>query len=171
MKRVIDVNPWRKKEEDPPEKSQYPRLNLGKTLGALIQTGNWLGWLALIFGFVLLWQILVSWSIFPSSTFPAVDGNKWQAVFLTNGQVYFGHLSEVNKEYAKLENIYYLRAAEQLQPSSDQPQANINLVKLGNEVHGPEDKIFIPKEQIVFWENMKSDSSVVQVINQLEDTN
>src|SRR3989344_8570116 len=86
----------------------------------------------------------------------------WQAVFLTNNQVYFGHLSKKGDDMYKLTDIFYLRINQTLQPSNDQP--NVNLVKLGSELHGPEDEMFIPKSQVSFWENMKEDSQVVGAI-------
>ncbi len=127
------------------------------------------GWLALVIALVALWGLGVSFGMLPSTTFPAVDRDATQAVFLTNGQVYFGHLSEANRKYLKLENIYYLRVSQQLQPPAQEPQTQINLVKLGNELHAPEDMMYIPKDQVSFWENLRPDSPVVQVIQQLEE--
>lgn len=97
---------------------------------------------------------------------PSAD--KWQAVFLTNGQVYFGHMSALNPEYFNLNNIYYLQVQQvvQPQPEDQTPQPNISLVKLGGELHGPEDTMFIPRDRILFWEDMKADSRVVQAIEQ-----
>ena len=94
----------------------------------------------------------------PSQSFPAVPENTWQAVFLENDQVYFGRLSDSGAGYVTLSNVYYLKEASDLQ------QSNLNLVKLGGELHGPEDVIYIRKESITFWENMKSNSRVVQSI-------
>jgi hypothetical protein len=54
--------------------------------------------------------------------------------------------------------VYYLKSASELE------QSNLNLVKLGGELHGPEDTIYIRKESISFWENMKDSSRVVQSI-------
>ncbi|OGY64400.1 MAG: hypothetical protein A3B92_02625 [Candidatus Harrisonbacteria bacterium RIFCSPHIGHO2_02_FULL_42_16] len=122
---------------------------------------NLAGWLALLIILALVWKLLVFFNVLPSSTFPKVDREKWQAVFLNNGQSYFGHLQEVNREYAILKDIYYLRVPDQ---QSAEPQSNINLVKLGSELHGPEDIMYIPKNQISFWENMRADSAVVKVI-------
>ena len=81
---------------------------------------------------------------------------------MSNNQVYFGRLSNYNKGYAVLKKVFYLRAAEPPQP---QTGATLNLVKLGEELHGPEDEMFIPKNKIMFWENMKNDSQVSQTIN------
>lgn len=98
----------------------------------------------------------------------AVDPNKYQAVFMTNGQVYFGHLSSLEGEYVELTNIYYLQVQQDVQPSADkQTEANskVSLTKLGSELHGPTDKMNISKDQILFWEDLKDDSSVVKAIN------
>src|SRR6476469_9136386 len=37
-----------------------------------------------------------------------VDDSKYQAVFLTNGQVYFGNVTDINNNFVRLSNIYYL---------------------------------------------------------------
>jgi hypothetical protein len=39
-------------------------------------------------------------------------------------------------------------------------------VKLGNEMHGPQDQMFIRNEHVLFVENLKDDSKVVQAIQQ-----
>src|SRR5882724_7022745 len=40
-----------------------------------------------------------------------VDKTKEQAVFLTNGQVYFGHVTEITDKYVSLVGIYYLNSS------------------------------------------------------------
>lgn len=97
-----------------------------------------------------------------------IKDDKYQAVFLnsTDGQVYFGKLKDLNKDYYELTDIYYVRV-EQVQPNpNEQPQQNISLAKLGNEIHGPEDVMFIRKEHVMFWENLKDDGQVVTAINE-----
>lgn len=96
-----------------------------------------------------------------------VNDNQYQAVFLSNGQVYFGQLSGLNDKYVVLENIYYLQQDQnqQVQSGDNQnQQTNVSLVKLGNELHGPEDQMFIARDQILFWENLKADGKVSQAI-------
>ena len=117
-----------------------------------------------VIGLVALW---LGFSVFGfgshSGAFPSVASAKWQAVFLTSNQVYFGKLKEDDANYLTLSDVYYLRTATDL----DQNQASassLNLIKLGGEVHGPEDTIYIPKSSILFWENMKDTSRVVQTI-------
>ena len=92
--------------------------------------------------------------------------DKYQAVFLTNGQVYFGKLSGANNHYLVLRQVYYLQTNDQqVQPNQEPAQDNnVSLVKLGNELHGPEDEMFIEKDKVIFWENLKDDGKVVQAI-------
>lgn len=92
----------------------------------------------------------------------------WQAVFLDNGQVYFGHLSGQTGQFATMTNIYYLQVDQQtdLQKGKDTSATppKLSLIKLGNELHGPQDKMTINRDHILFIENMKSDSKVVSAI-------
>lgn len=102
------------------------------------------------------------------------DFSKYQAVFLTNGQVYFGKVTDANLQTLVLENIYYLRSAGDLQTSDAKDSAtapatdNFSLVKLGNELHGPEDKMSINLSQVLFVEDLKIDSKVVEAIRAYE---
>lgn len=101
----------------------------------------------------------------------------YQAVFLTNGQVYFGKLSQ-SRGWLKLTDIYYLQATQQLQPTGTEQDSqtgqnsssNIQLIKLGSELHGPEDVMYLEHDKILFWENMKEDSKVMQAIGQYQQT-
>lgn len=101
----------------------------------------------------------------------AVKGKQFQAVFLTNGQVYFGKVSQVDSSYVKLTNIYYLQVttaatgSQTVQPkASDTANQQVSLAKLGGELHGPEDTMFISRQQILFWENLKGDGKVAKAI-------
>lgn len=94
----------------------------------------------------------------------------YQAVFLTNGQVYFGKISNPDSDYVTLKDIYYLQVNQQLQSAgssstqqSDQ-QPQLSLVKLGNELHGPVDSMQINRSQVLFFEDLKSDGKVAQAI-------
>jgi hypothetical protein len=40
---------------------------------------------------------------------------------------------------------------------------------LGSELHGPEDKMSVSSEQVLFWENLKNDSKVVQAIHKYQN--
>ena len=125
-----------------------------RLLGALV--------LVIVIGGLL--KLGAGYGILPSADFPASSQAKWQAVFLTNNQVYFGHLKNYNRGYAELRDVYYLQITQALQPQAPGQPPQLNLVKLGGELHGPEDRMFIPKDQVLFFEDMKADSQVVQAI-------
>lgn len=103
-----------------------------------------------------------------------IDSSKYQAVFFTNGQVYFGKLTSANGDYLKLTDVFYLQTQTAATDENDSknPQessndsADVQLIKLGNEVHGPEDTMIISRDQVLFYENLKSDGKVAQTISQ-----
>lgn len=120
--------------------------------------------LALIGGAAYFWRAKVN-----------LTNVKYQAVFLTNGQVYFGKLSHRNGSYVQLTNIYYLQLRDPLQSQQNgdqaQPatttqnkQSDLTLVKLGKELHGPADIMQINRDQILFIEELTNDSKVVAAI-------
>lgn len=102
-----------------------------------------------------------------------VKSDQYQAVFLTNDQVYFGDITKADNGRMVLENVYYLQVNQQIQPEqgsaqNNQQQPEVSLAKLGNELHAPEDRMFISSDKVVFWENLKSDGQVARAIRQNE---
>ncbi|CAN5464143.1 hypothetical protein BH10PAT3_BH10PAT3_6770 [soil metagenome] len=96
-----------------------------------------------------------------------VDKTKFQAVFLNGGQVYFGRIHSLNDKFITVDNIYYLRVNQQVQPNQSTTSAanqDVSLAKLGCELHGPTDVMVINREQVLFWENLKSDGQVTKAI-------
>ncbi|MFA6423667.1 MAG: hypothetical protein WCW17_04465 [Patescibacteria group bacterium] len=88
-----------------------------------------------------------------------------QAVFLTNGQVYFGYIQSKNENYLVLKNIYYLQSQDViLNSDANTSQKKISIVKLGSELHGPEDVMYINKENILFYEDMRNNSKINDAI-------
>lgn len=96
--------------------------------------------------------------------------SKYQAVFLSNGQVYFGQVSNEAADPVVLKDIYYLRVQQQLQPPKEgtNAQPQIQLIKLGNELHGPQDEMRINRRHILFIEDLKDDGKVVAAIKEFQ---
>ena len=94
----------------------------------------------------------------------AYSKDAYYAVFLSNGQVYFGQIVSEDSAKTDLEDIYYLQVQENIQPGSVEQQQQLSLVKLGNELHGPKDHMMINKDHILFVEELKIDSRVVEAI-------
>ncbi len=98
-------------------------------------------------------------------------GSSYSAVFLTNGQVYFGHLKDKDSVYPKLTDIYYLRLNQSLHQQKEEEKtvlanSELALIKLGTELHGPIDEMLINREQILFIEILRGDSKVVKAIEE-----
>ena len=102
-----------------------------------------------------------------------VQSSKYQAVFLTNGQVYFGNVKTVNKDFIRLNNIYYLTqnttTGTNGQTTTD---GNYTLVKLGcQQIHDPTDEMLISQTQVSFWENLEDKGKVVTSIKEFQKQN
>jgi hypothetical protein len=106
--------------------------------------------------------------IFKTTIAPKIFGSakkQYAAVFLTNGQVYFGQMRSTSKSEIILENVYYLQANQNGTAASNQTLGSaFQLVKLGNELHGPTDELYINRNQVVFYEFLRDDSKVVESI-------
>lgn len=104
-----------------------------------------------------------------------IDSSKYQAVFFTNGQVYFGKLQTLSGNYFKLTDIFYLQTKEvdstNPQQTSTDTSPDVQLIKLGDEIHGPNDEMIINNDQVLFFENLKSDGKVSQSIASFNSKN
>lgn len=134
---------------------------------------------AIIIVILAAWYLIPNYTAFkslPPLVYPW-PSNQWQAVFLTNGQVYFGKINKVTWSTVVLKDIYYLQVVtrplqrtiegQETPAAANQEQTTqeLTLVKLGNELHGPTDEIRINSEQILFTEFLKNDGRVVDAIN------
>lgn len=95
-----------------------------------------------------------------------IKANQFQAVFLNDqsGQVYFGRLSLVNSKFYRLTDVYYVKVEQAQASDNTEDSQKISLAKRGSELHGPEDEMFISKDKVLFWENLKNDGKVVEAI-------
>ena len=142
---------------------------------------SWVMWTSVIVVVVLLLGavgFVFRYKIMPSkASTEKLSG--YQAVFLTNGQVYFGKVSNENDQYVKLTDIFYLQTnstgtaasnssasqtAATANSSDPNAQTQLSLVKLGNELHGPADTMSINRDQILFIEDLKASGQVYQAI-------
>ncbi len=141
------------------------------------KSGSKMPWIVLL---VVIVAIAVAGVLFRDKLFSkggSVSMSKsgsYQAVFLTNGQVYFGKIEGMKNDFLTIKDIYYLQVVQpplQGTPATGQPspetqaQPQISLVKLGNELHGPTDEMHVSRAQILFYEDLKADGSVVKAID------
>ncbi len=138
-------------------------------------SGSKLPWiiLALVVVVLIVLAVLFRDKFSSKSGTGEIKSAEYQAVFLTNGQVYFGKMSGSKETYVVLKDIFYLQVqnppiqgSQQQQQQQQQAQPQLSLVKLGNELHGPVDEMHINREQILFYEDMKADGKVIQAIKE-----
>jgi hypothetical protein len=92
-------------------------------------------------------------------TVPAIGRAQYQAVFLTNGQTYFGRYYDRIGAYAKIEDVYYLQDVTGTDPNATQ---QTRIVRRGHELHDPASRMLIPKSAILFVEDLTDTSPIAQ---------
>ncbi len=128
---------------------------------------------------VLVIIALVVGGLFAKKVFltGGVKKDQYQAVFLTNGQAYFGKLQNTRGDYLRLTDVFSVQvqaksaedAAKTEQNAAQSQDGQPTLVKLGTELAGSEDEIFLSRDQVVFWENIKKDSKVTTAIQEYKN--
>jgi hypothetical protein len=92
---------------------------------------------------------------------PFSGNERISAVFLTDGQGYFGHLEDVPwSGTITLRDVYYFGDASKV--TSDLPVA---LIKRGGELHQPIDVMHIRRDKVLLVERVGLDSAVAQAIS------
>ncbi len=83
----------------------------------------------------------------------------FQAVLLTNGNVYFGKLENYGDRFPVLTDVFYIQSS--VYPDTKQT-VNV-LVKRGKELHSP-DRMYLNPSQIILVEPVGPNSKVMQLI-------
>lgn len=113
---------------------------------------------------ILLLGFAISWLYFKGQQRIMTD--RYQAVHLENGQVFFGKLQNTSGNFLTLRDAYYT-PLQQVKPDSQQKTpTQLSLIKVGEEVYGPERSVSIARSTVQYWENLRSDSKVIDAIKQ-----
>lgn len=87
--------------------------------------------------------------------------SEYQAVFLDNGQVFFGKVENAGSPYVRIVDAFYV----QRQQSPDGKEVRNVLIKRGSEWHGP-DMMYINNQHIVAIEPVNPNSRVAQLMKE-----
>ena len=96
-------------------------------------------------------------------TIPRVGAQHYQAVFLSNGQTWFGHYRDRIGPYAAMSSVYYV-LTKASQDTDVAPTSQ--LIRRGNELHAPDPQVLIPKTAILFIEDLRDDSPIAKYMDQ-----
>ena len=88
----------------------------------------------------------------------------YQAVFMDNGQVFFGKMEQAGSDYPLLRDVYYVQS----QANPETKQVTSMLIKRGKEWHGP-DVMYLNAGHIVVIEPVAPDSRVAQLIKEAKE--
>jgi hypothetical protein len=91
-------------------------------------------------------------------------GVEYQAVFMDNGQVFFGKMQGAGSRYPLLKEVYYIGR----QASPDGKEVKNILIKRGNEWHAP-DFMYVNSSHIVVIEPVAANSRVAQLIKEAKN--
>lgn len=126
-----------------------------------------------------VWMWVVIFLVIAAAIYWLSNGNYtqskvYQAVFLSNGQVYFGKVKSLESKFIEVNDVYYVQWQQQPQLQGTTTEAQINdtnsipvLLKRGGEEHRPFGPMRLNRDQIVAIENVGPDSPVMQQIKQL----
>ena len=97
---------------------------------------------------------------------PTLGAKRYQAVFLTSGQIYFGHYFDRIGSYARVDDVFYVQQTGQTNAANPDAPVQSKLIARGNEVHQPLPRILVAKDAILFVEDLKADSPVAKFMDQ-----
>jgi hypothetical protein len=89
---------------------------------------------------------------------------EYKAVFLDNGQVFFGRIEEAGPSYLMLKDVFYVQS-QVLQQEKDKKEVRSILIKRGSEWHTP-DLMYITTRHVVVIEPVGPNSRVAQLIKE-----
>ena len=94
----------------------------------------------------------------------------FQVVVLDTGEVFVGKVIKERSSRLELVNIYYLpiTAEDLFSQEFNAIHESISVIKIGNELHGPEDSMVISQEHIVYIQNLKENSKIVTAIEEYQ---
>ncbi len=96
-----------------------------------------------------------------------IDTSKYQSVLLSNNNAFYGKISEMTTDHIVLKDVFYIQ-----QPTATEGEdANkFELIKRGDELHGPYDSMLINRSQVIYVENLKDDGKVAQTIKSYQSS-
>ncbi len=124
----------------------------------------------------VLSAILVKIYLFDSTSEKNINifsSDAYTAVFLENGQVYFGKVIENNTLEIQLTGVYFLRVDQVTTGETDEnadalTQPQLTLVKRSDTLHKPIEPMVINKAHMILMEPLSPDSDVITAIQELE---
>ncbi|HET8884305.1 MAG TPA: hypothetical protein VFM68_02440 [Candidatus Saccharimonadales bacterium] len=115
-------------------------------------------------GLLVIVAMIVAAMVYQQRHNQAIATDRYQVVYLVTGQIYFGKLQNTTGTYLTLKDVYTVQ--NEADPSA--PDSNVSsqskIIKVSQQVYGPENSMAIRADQVQFWQNLRSDSKVANAI-------
>lgn len=114
----------------------------------------------IIYASIIILILLVNYLgyAYGKGTFPFKEKG-WQAVQLTNGDVYYGRLSTFPSY--KITDVHFI---QQVPSENEEETPGTELVPLNNMFFGPKNVMHLEKSQILWWTDLSEDSQIKQAL-------
>lgn len=112
---------------------------------------------------VVVLAALVTVIILRAQPLQKIETTQYQAVYLINGQMYFGKLQNTEGTYLYMRSPYMPQSTTSSEGQTTDANTS-TLVRVKDQLWGPEDSIAIRSDQVAFWQNLRDDSKVSQAI-------
>ena len=106
---------------------------------------------------------VAAWVHFTGAQGQSINRSAYQVVYLSNGQAYFGKLQNTNGEYLCDEQPYSAQSV-QPDPKAGEAAPTTTLLRVRDQVYGPDDSIAIRAETVAFWQNLRDDSKITALL-------
>lgn len=156
--------------DDAPTSQESRRLHRKKVpkfdVGRLGKMKKWV--IIVVIVIAVAWIGSVVWGLL-NPGIAGVDKGKYQAVFLIDGTQYVGKLANLDGGHYKLTSAYFVTANTTPVVSDDGSDQNgsgqVALMKLETGLLNAENEMTIPKDKVLFYENLKADGRAAQLID------
>ncbi len=96
-------------------------------------------------------------------TWPFGGEDKYQAVRLISGDIYYGHLSRCPS--LKLTDVYFV---QEVPAAKEGEQPTPQLVPFSSLFFAPKDEMHLAKSQILWWADLQKDSQILKTIKEIK---
>jgi hypothetical protein len=127
---------------------------------------SYIGMIAAVIGLSMVSMLFQGCGYGPQADQQIKLTSEYKAVFLDNGQMFFGKLDEQGTSYLVLSDVFYVQN-QVLQDPKDPVKKEVRniLIKRGNEWHGP-DRMYVERKHIVVIEPVSPNSRVSKLIQE-----
>lgn len=107
---------------------------------------------------------VAAWVHFTGAQGQSINRSAYQVVYLTNGQAYFGKLQNTNGEYLVMSSPYSAQSVQPDPKAGEEAAPTTTLLRVRDQVYGPDDSIAIRAETVAFWQNLRDDSKITALL-------